>query len=140
MIDLQEDSGMARRSGLSAIAIAAGVCILLGLSRPAAAAELIIFEEDGCLWCAAWQREIGESYHRTDEGRRAPLRRVDKFAERPADLTGIEGIHFTPTFVLVQNGAEVGRIVGYPGEHFFYPMLQKLLVRLDSGSESQATH
>ena len=33
----------------------------------------------------------------------------------------------TPTFVLAEGGREVGRIVGYHGEDFFYGMLDGLL-------------
>jgi hypothetical protein len=34
---------------------------------------------------------------------------------------------FTPTFVLVADGREVGRITGYPGEDFFWGLLQRLI-------------
>ena len=95
-----------------------------------------MFEEPGCTWCATWQHEIGGVYDKTEEGRRAPLRLVDKTAERPADLAAIDEVLFSPTFVLVENGVEIGRIVGYPGEHFFWPMLQELLARLDSPPSS----
>lgn len=110
----------------------------LSLILPAAlqAAELLMFEEPGCPWCAAWQAEIGVVYDKTAEGRQAPLRRVDMTGPRPADLQAVEAIVFSPTFVLVDRGAEVGRITGYPGEHFFWPMLQDLLARLEDGPES----
>ena len=36
----------------------------------------------------------------------------------------------TPTFVLADGGAEIGRIVGYPGADFFYPMLSEILEKL----------
>ena len=39
-------------------------------------------------------------------------------------------INVTPTFVLVENGEEVGRIDGYAGKDFFYPMLAELLRRI----------
>ena len=34
------------------------------------------------------------------------------------------------TFVLMHNGAEIGRILGYPGEDHFWGLLQQLLQRL----------
>lgn len=119
-----------RAQALFRVAIGALFAAILGLSKAGGAAELIMFEEPGCAWCAAWQEQIGGVYARTEEGHRAPLRRVDKTAERPADLGAIQGIAFTPTFVLMEDGREVGRIVGYPGENFFWPMLQDLLARL----------
>ena len=36
-----------------------------------------MFEQAGCAWCAAFDREIAPIYAKTDEGLRAPLRRVD---------------------------------------------------------------
>ena len=111
-------------------------CLLLNLPAELAAAELVMFEEPGCPWCAAWTEEVGVVYDKTAEGRRAPLRRVDMTGPRPADLQGVEAIVFSPTFVLVERGVEVGRITGYPGEHFFWPMLQDLLARLEDGPES----
>ncbi len=37
---------------------------------------------------------------------------------------------YIPTFVLIDEGKEVGRIEGYPGEDFFWGMLGKLLEKL----------
>ena len=122
----------------AALAAAVGCALapLIATAQPLAAAQLVMFEEAGCIWCAAWEREIGGIYDRTEEGRQAPLRRIDKADERPADLRSIQAVHFTPTFVLVEDGEEIGRIVGYPGEHFFWPMLQDLLDRLDERAGS----
>jgi hypothetical protein len=36
-------------------------------------------------------------------------------------------VRFTPTFVLVDEGREIGRIEGYPGEDFFWGLLERLL-------------
>ncbi len=98
---------------------------------PALAAELVMFEAEDCVWCKAWHREIGESYALTTEGRAAPLRRVDLDRARPRDLRHIRKIIYTPTFVLLDEGREVGRITGYPGEDFFWPILDELLERME---------
>lgn len=94
------------------------------------AAELIMFESDTCTWCERFDAEIGPIYPKTSESRCAPLRRVDLHAPRPDDLTGIKGVLFTPTFVLVEDGHEVGRLVGYPGEDFFWSLLGQHLRKL----------
>jgi hypothetical protein len=106
---------------------------LLGLAAafPAAAAELVMFEAAGCPYCARWNREIAPIYPKTAEGRRAPLRRVDIAGPRPADLGTITNIVYTPTFVLIENGQEIGRIVGYGGEEIFWTLLTDLFARLD---------
>ncbi len=100
------------------------------LALPARAAELVMFDEPGCVWCAAWEREVGEVYPKTEEGREAPLRRVGLRDPRPEDLTFIKAVRFTPTFVLIEDGTEIGRIEGYPGDAFFWGLLGQMLDRL----------
>lgn len=106
---------------------------LLGFSLlaalPAAAVELVMFTDEYCPWCEKWEKDIGVMYHMTDEGKKAPLTRVDE--NQAGSFKQLQrGIHFTPTFVLVDKDREVGRITGYPGEHFFFPMLNNLLARV----------
>jgi len=102
----------------------------------ARAAELVMFTRAGCEWCAAFEREIAPVYGKTDEGRRAPLRRVDFDAARPADLAFIEVERLTPLFVLIENGREIGRIRGYPGEDHFWGLLGALIDKLDKSGTS----
>ena len=53
----------------------------------------------------------------------APLRRVDIDDPRPTDLLAVRGVAYTPTFVLLNEGAEVGRILSYGGEEHFWGLL-----------------
>jgi hypothetical protein len=92
---------------------------------------LLMVEQDHCEWCEAWNAEIGGVYAKTDEGRRAPLRRVNLFEPMPSDVTIVSAVHYTPTFILLEDGRESGRIEGYPGEHFFWPMLNQLFEKAD---------
>lgn len=96
------------------------------------AAELVMFEQAGCAWCEAFNREIAPVYPKTDEGKRAPLRRLDIDRQVPKDLAFIEVERLTPLFVLIDNGREIGRIRGYPGEDHFWGLLGVLLKRLDA--------
>ena len=109
-----------------ATAVLLGLLALPPAAPRAPAAELIMVEQSGCHWCARWNEEIGPVYARTEEAARAPLRRVD-IAELPDDIAFESTPVFTPTFVLVDAGKELGRIEGYPGEHFFWPLLNGLL-------------
>lgn len=109
------------------------------LSPVVRAAELVMFESRLCEWCRAWHAEIGPIYPKTREGRRAPLRRVDIDAPRPADLAFVRGVRFTPTFVLVEGGREIGRITGYMGEDFFWGQLDELLQRLEAGAPDRVS-
>ncbi len=103
--------------------------VFAGAISALAETRLIMVEEDGCMWCARWNEEISAIYPKTSEGRTAPLQRVDIHAPLPSDLTFERSLHFTPTFVLVVDGQEKSRIEGYPGEDFFWGLLQKMLMR-----------
>ena len=105
--------------------------IALSLSN-ARAAELVMFEQAGCAWCEAFDREIAPIYGKTEEGLRAPLRRVDTAQGLPPDLVFIETERLTPLFVLVDRGREIGRIRGYPGEDHFWGLLGVLMKKLDT--------
>jgi hypothetical protein len=103
---------------------------------PARAAELVMFETAYCPWCATFHHEIGAIYPKTEEGKRAPLRRVDIDKPIPPDLAFIARERLTPLFVLIDRGREVGRIRGYPGEDHFWGLLGVLLNKLDAGNAS----
>ena len=96
----------------------------------AAASEtyLLMAEEVGCMWCARWNEDIAQIYPKTAEGQAAPLRRYDLNNDSP-DITFSQKVRFTPTFILVQDGTEVGRIEGYPGEDFFWGLLGMMFER-----------
>jgi len=104
---------------------------------PAAAAELIMVEEHGCVWCARWDSELSAIYPKTPEGKFAPLRRVQKHQTSQAEISFTRPVSFTPTFVLVEDGHEVGRIEGYPGEDFFWGLLGRMLAEQTRYEESQ---
>ena len=106
------------------------------LPLPAAAElQLLMFEQPGCLYCARWDAEVAPEYPQTDEGRAAPLRRLHLHAPLPPDLD-LRGVPvFTPTFVLVDDGVETGRIEGYPGEDFFWPLLADMIARAPAAAD-----
>jgi len=100
------------------------------------AAELVMFEQAGCPWCQVFDREIAPIYPKTDEGARAPLRRVDLRGALPPDLGYVQVERLTPLFVLVDKGREIGRIRGYPGEDNFWGLLGVLIKKLDDPGTS----
>jgi len=111
---------------------AVAAVLLAGLfsTLPALSAELIMLEQPGCVWCKRWNEEIGVAYPKTAEGTRAPLRRVDITDAWPEDLEMVAQERLTPTFILVSDGVEIDRLRGYPGEHFFWPLLAAMLEKL----------
>ena len=102
------------------------VAVLVFGATAAAAMELVMFRQAGCPWCAAWDREVGPVYPKTELGQGVPVRLVD--LARARDTAGLKSpVRFTPTFVLFDGGREIGRIEGYPGQDFFWGLLENLV-------------
>lgn len=115
----------------SIVATAVVLSVASALPALVRAAELLVLEQPGCAWCARFDSEIAPGYPHTAEGRRAPLRRIDVTESWPADLVAIAPERLTPTFVLLSDdGAEVARLRGYPGDNFFWPLLAEMLEKL----------
>ena len=119
------------RKVFSCIALVAAISVFAALPS-ARAAELIMFEQTGCVWCETFDREIAPIYPKTVEGQRAPLRRVNIDHTLPSDLAFLETERLAPLFVLVEKGQEIGRIRGYPGEDHFWGLLGALIRKLDA--------
>ncbi len=108
-------------------------CILWGQAA-VAQISLLMFEQPGCIYCARWNDEVAPEYPLTDEGKAAALRRLQLRDPLPDGISLISPPVFTPTFVLVLNGAETGRIEGYPGEDFFWPLLANMIEQAEQPS------
>ena len=112
----------------------AAMCLVLtlaGHSQAGLAAELIMFESEDCHYCDLWKSEIGVIYHKTPQGKKAPLVMLDIDDPLPDHLMGMDAARFTPTFVVWNNGTEAGRITGYPGEDFFWGLFDQILEKLN---------
>ena len=112
--------------------------MFVALASNARAAELVMFEQAGCAWCEAFDSEIGPIYDKSDDGLRAPLRRVDITQAPLADLAFIQIERLTPLFVLVDKGREIGRIRGYGGREMFWTQLYMLMQKLDGARKQQS--
>jgi hypothetical protein len=99
----------------------------IAATQPGLAAELVMFRREGCPYCHAWDRAVGPIYGKSEVGAAVPLRMVDLDRDDPPDINLRLPIRYTPTFVLVEHGREIGRIEGYPGEDFFWGLLDKMV-------------
>ena len=109
------------------IALLPVLAILLAASPAMAELRLLMVEQEGCVYCAEWDRVIAPIYPKTPEGQAAPLERVHIRGPYPADAELGPRPIFTPTFILIADGQEAGRIDGYPGEDFFWGLLGRML-------------
>lgn len=96
--------------------------------------ELLMIDDPACHYCRKWDREVGGSYAKSAEGRRAPLLRVRRGAPQLRDF---DPVIYTPTFILVVRGSEVGRITGYPGRYYFWEELVALLAQTGASNAAQ---
>ncbi len=117
------------------LALMAFSLLLMAARAPLMAAQLVMFDSKYCPFCKQWKKDIGVFYHKTKEGRQAPLRIVSMDEERPRDLKNIKGVHYTPTFVLLDGeGREVGRMEGYNNDEFFFFKLDQLIAKMKKTS------
>ena len=117
------------------VAASCAVGLLLGSAAPRAS-ELVMFEQAGCIYCQRWDRDVGALYGKTDEAKALPLRRIDIQAQKMSGIALASPVRYTPTFVVVDNGREVGRITGYSNDDAFWGQLDALAAKLAPPSVS----
>lgn len=120
------------RAGLAAAFTLSGL-----LSLPVSAAELVMYTRSTCPFCGRFEREVAPVYAKTPEGKAAPLRRVDLPAGGMRGGGLLEPVIATPTFVLVDDGREVGRITGYLNDDMFWGLLGRLVAVIESPDKIQ---
>ncbi|MDN5786778.1 hypothetical protein [Pseudorhodobacter sp.] len=123
MLAAVERTGLALRKTILALAFA----LLPMASAQAEGLTLFMVEQPGCIYCARWEAEVGDAYDKTAEGQAAPLQRIDLHDPLPDGVRFARKAVYTPTFVLVRAGQELERIEGYPGEGFFWGLLDVML-------------
>ncbi|MEM6489214.1 MAG: hypothetical protein AAF677_13280 [Pseudomonadota bacterium] len=108
---------------------------------PGKGVRLLMLDQAWCAWCERWDAEIAPAYPLTSEGRAAPLVRHDIWDPLPEGVRLARPARYTPTFVLLCGGRELGRIEGYPGDDFFWGLLSRLLQEhgLQPGAASAET-
>ncbi len=89
-----------------------------------APAVLVMISDPGCPYCARWEKEVAPGYEAGEDAKIAPL--VRRFRHAP-DIAFIERVVYSPTFVMLVRGREVGRIVGYGGADLFWMQLAGLM-------------
>ncbi len=106
------------------------LAFVVGSSSVASAAELVMVDLQWCGYCAKFRREVAPSYDSSREGKLAPLRVVSVAKSWPSDLAAIRQVSYTPVFILVEHGKEIGRFAGYSNPATFWSELDPLLKRM----------
>ncbi len=100
---------------------------LLPATSTAQTVQLLMIRQDGCIYCRQWEAEIAPAYPTSPQGRAAPLTRIDIDGPWPDGLALDRQPYVTPTFILIRDGIETGRIEGYPGPTNFWRLLDRML-------------
>ncbi len=99
------------------------IAILSFASAGALARDLVMFKAPTCATCKLFEREVLPIYASTPAGKTFALYVVDMREKPPFRLHA--PVTFTPTFVWVENGEEVGRFAGYYGKDQFFKILSQ---------------
>jgi hypothetical protein len=97
------------------------------IEQPGPSLELIVIEARGCPMCRLFRDELAPAYRATARARQAPLRFVDVSFTDPATLNLAAPIEIVPTVILMRDGAEVDRLVGYTGPEIFMSVVGRML-------------
>jgi thioredoxin-related protein len=98
-----------------------------GSSRAGSPFELLFVDKSGCPWCVRFEREVLPIYGKTPMGSEAPLVKVSLDDGQPKNVLLDLPVRFTPTFVLLKDRKEIGRITGYMNDATFWGLLDKML-------------
>ncbi len=113
--------------------ILAALLLLLALPAQQARAEgfrLLMIESPSCVYCRIFNRDVAPVYAVAPEGRMAPLIHADLAGPWPEGVTLASRPAVTPTFILIgPDGVERERLMGYPGEDFFWGYLARMFER-----------
>lgn len=102
------------------VAVVAGFGLI---SSAASAMELVAFEAPNCGACKLFKRDVLPIYADSAAGKVFPLFVFEMGNKVPFRLS--QPITFTPTFVWIDNGVEVGRFAGYRGKDQFFAIVNK---------------
>ena len=87
------------------------------------AMDLIMFESPSCGTCKLFKREVLPIYAASPAGQVFPLWVVEMGSKLSFRIN--QPVTFTPTFVWVDNGVEVGRFSGYFGKAQFFNIVNR---------------
>ena len=125
------------RSTLVALLFAVTIIVPLASSRaglenetgalPADSLELVVIEADGCIFCEIFRSDVLPAYEASEQGKQMPVQFVDI---NDMDTTHLEfkgAVDIVPTFIVIKDRREVGRISGYVGPENFFHSINYLL-------------
>lgn len=96
---------------------------------PVSPYELVVFEADGCGYCENFRQDVLPLYKASNIGRETPIRFVNVSRSDETKMGLSSGITVAPTVVLMHQGQEIDRIVGYTGPFNFMKLVAYMMGR-----------
>ncbi len=116
-------SGFTQLSSYVVIMLAAIMCAGAGPAFSGGKGELVMFDSRACTVCKKFNADIGDDGYAAGKSAGVfPLRRID-IHNGTVDIKLAQPVTMTPTFVFVDDGAEIARFVGYPGRKYFFQLV-----------------
>lgn len=91
--------------------------------------ELVVFEADGCVYCQHFRTDVLPLYKASQIGRETPIRFVNVSRSDESKMGLNSAITIAPTVVLMHQGQEVDRIIGYTGPFNFMKIVAYMMGR-----------
>lgn len=89
--------------------------------------QIIVMEAPGCIYCSLFRRDVLPSYEASTRARTVPVRFLDVNDLEKAQLDLTAPVDIVPTFVVVKDKRELGRVPGYIGPETFFHALNHIL-------------
>lgn len=89
--------------------------------------EIVVMEAPGCIYCTLFRRDVLPAYQASAQAKDVPIRFID-INDEAAGAVGLEQpVDIVPTFVVLKNNKEIGRIPGYTGPEAFFHTVNYLI-------------
>jgi thioredoxin-related protein len=82
--------------------------------------EMVVLEVSGCIYCNVFRRQLLPTYKASKKAKKIPIRFVDVNDPAVAEIGLTQPVGIVPTFVILENNQEIGRIPGYMSRRDFF--------------------
>lgn len=98
-------------------------------AKPTPTFEMVVLEVPGCIYCNVFRQRLLPTYKASKQSKQLPIRFVDVNDPAVAEIGLKQPIGIVPTFVILENNQEIGRIPGYMGRRDFFRAIDYIVSR-----------
>jgi len=88
---------------------------------------MVVLEVPGCIYCNVFRRQLLPTYKSSKQAKRIPIRFVNLNDPALAEIGLTQPVGIVPTFVILEDNQEIGRIPGYMSRHDFFRAIDYIL-------------